>query len=222
MYPILILTTAYGFLSFKKDFLKKAIIITFIGLNLFYLYFSPDAAQRRPRPEGHKAVAELIKESKFTQNDIIIFTYYSADKFERYLPDLEKYTHYSITKFDFNYPLFDGENYFEVLKNGKEKHKQFFEEFPNEKFQEYIKKNYVDKLQKGQKIGIVTLDSVSFIPSTTMKMIANNTKMYEQTSFIFLIFSAIKNNLLYTFKTNLKFESLTKVGDWSLHVYVKE
>lgn len=222
MYPILILTTAYGFLSFKKDFLKKSIIIAFVGLNLFYLYFSPDAAQRRPRPEGHKAVAELIKESNFTKNDIIIFTYYSADKFERYLPNLENYTFYSITKFDFNYPLFDGENYFEVLKNGKEKHNQFFTEFPNQKFQEYIKNNYLNNLQKGQKIGIITLDSVSFIPTTSMEMIINNQEAYKNTSFIFLIFSAVKNNLLHGFKTNLKFESLTKVGDWSLHIYVKE
>ena len=95
------------------------------------------------------------------------------------------------------------------LKNGKEKHNQFFTEFPNHKFQEYIKNNYLNNLQKGQKIGIITLDSVSFIPTTSMEMIINNQEAYKNTSFIFLIFSAVKNNLLHGFKTNLKFESLT-------------
>ncbi len=222
MYPILILTTAYGFLSFKKEFLKKSIIITFIGLNLFYLYFSPDAAQKRTRPEGHKAVVELIKESNFTKNDIIIFTYYNADKFERYLPNLEYYTFYSITKFDFNYPLFDGENYYSILKDGKINNKDFFTEFPNEKFQKYIFNNYISQLKKGEKLGIITLNSVSFISVDNMKKITNDEKLYNNTSFIFLVFSAVKNNLLYAAKQELKFDTMNTYGDWTLHVYIKE
>ncbi len=222
IYPILILTFAYGLLSIKKEQIKKALIFAFVILNFFYLYSSPDSAPKRIRSEGHKAVADLLKDSKLKENDIVIFTYYNKEKFERYLTDMPNYNFYAITKFDFNYPLFDGENYFEVLETGKEKHKDFFTEFPNNKFQKYIEEQYISKIPKGGKIGIITLDSVSFIPTSTMQSIVENEKMYKNTSFIFLIFSSLKNNLLYATKKNLKIDSITKSGDWTLHVYKNE
>ncbi len=222
IYPILILAFSFGLLSINKEILKKGFIITFIALNLVYLGLSPDSAQRRQRSEGHKAVCELLQDSNLKENDVVILTYYDKDKFERYLSNKQNYNFYAITKFDFNYALFNGENYFDVLKTGKEKHKDFFAEFPNDHFQKYIQSRFFYNLKKGDRIGIVTLDSVSFIPTATMQTIVNDENMYSKTSFIFLIFSAIKNNLLHATKNNFKIDSITKSGDWTLYVYRKE
>ncbi len=222
IYPILILASAFGIMSIKKDVIKKFLIFIFIGLNLCYLIFSPDSTPKRTRPEGHKAVAELVKETNFKQNDIIIFTYYGADKFERYLDKNQELTTYTINKFNFNYPLFDGENYYEILNTCKENHKDFFADYPNTKFQNYINSNYISKLNKGDKLGIISLDSVSFLSSEKMNEIVKDDAKYRNTSLIFLVFSAVKNNLLYAAKNKLRFYSMTKYGDWTLHVYIKE
>ncbi len=222
IYPILILASCFGLINIKKDILKKTLIFIFIGLNLCYLGLSPDSAPKRTRPEGHKAVAELIKDTNFTEKDVIIFTYYGADKFERYLDKNQTLKTHTINKFNFNYPLFNGDNYFEVLKTGKEKYRDFFAIYPNQNFQNYILYNYIYSLEKGEKLGIITLNSVSFLSTDKMKEIVSDEEKYKNTSFIYLIFSAVKNNLLYAAKKELKFQSMTTYGDWTLHVYIKE
>lgn len=222
IYPMLILTSSFGLLSIRKEILKKILIFIFVGLNLFYLCFSNDSAPKRTRPEGHKAIAELLKDTNLNKNDTIVFTYYGVDKFERYIENSKELNTYTINKFNFNYPLFNGENYYSILQNGKINHKDFFTEFPNKKFQKYILNNYISKLKKGDKLGIITLNSVSFISVDKMKEITSDDKKYQDTSFIFLVFSAVKNNLLYAAKQELKFDTMNTYGDWTLHVYIKE
>ena len=221
IYPVLILATAIGFLSIKKEFLKKALIILFIGLNLFYLLNSPDSAPKRIRPEGNKAVVDLIKKSNLKTTDTIFLTYYGKDRFERYLENKNDYNFISINKFNFNYPLFNGENYFEIVKNGKASHKDFFAEYPNKTIEKYIENNILNKMEYGDRVGFVTLDGVSFINNENMKKIIYNDEIYNKTSIIFLVFSAIENTTLETFNNNLKLETVEKWGDWTLYVYKK-
>ena len=221
IYPVLILATAIGFLSIKKEFLKKALIILFIGLNLFYLLNSPDSAPKRIRPEGNKAVVDLIKKSNLKTTDTIFLTYYGKDRFERYLENKNDYNFISINKFNFNYPLFNGENYFEIVKNGKARHKDFFAEYPNKTIEKYIENNILNKMEYGDRVGFVTLEGVSFINNENMKKIIYNDEIYNKTSIIFLVFSTIKNTTLETFNNNLKLETVEKWGDWTLYVYKK-
>ena len=221
IYPVLILATAIGFLSIKKEFLKKALIILFIGLNLFYLLNSPDSAPKRIRPEGNKAVVDLIKKSNLKTTDTIFLTYYGKDRFERYLENKNDYNFISINKFNFNYPLFNGENYFEIVKNGKASHKDFFAEYPNKTIEKYIENNILNKMEYGDRVGFVTLEGVSFINNENMKKIIYNDEIYNKTSIIFLVFSTIKNTTLETFNNNLELETVEKWGDWTLYVYKK-
>ena len=221
IYPVLILATAIGFLSIKKEFLKKALIILFIGLNLFYLLNSPDSAPKRIRPEGNKAVVDLIKKSNLKTTDTIFLTYYGKDRLERYLENKNDYNFISINKFNFNYPLFNGENYFEIVKNGKARHKDFFAEYPNKTIEKYIENNILNKMEYGDRVGFVTLEGVSFINNENMKKIIYNDEIYNKTSIIFLVFSTIKNTTLETFNNNLKLETVEKWGDWTLYVYKK-
>lgn len=221
MYPILILATTIGLLSIKKETIKKSLIITFIGLNLFYLINSPDAAQKRIRPEGHKAIVDLIEKSNLQTGDFIFITYYGKDRLERYLKDKNEYNFISINKFNFNYPLFNGEDYFNIIKKGKISHKEFFVEQPNSIIEAYTKNNIINNLQNGDRVGFIVLEGVSFINKEQMNEILSNKEKYKKTPFIFLLFSAIRNTTLETFEKELELESIDKWGDWTLYVYKK-
>ena len=76
-------------------------------------------------------------------------------------------------------------------------------------------------MQKGDRIGILFLDSVSFLNNNEIQEIVNNEKKYEKTPFIFLTFSLLKNNLMFSFKDGYKIDSITQSGDWTLFVYEK-
>lgn len=222
IYPILILATTMGLLSIKKETIKKCLIIIFIGLNLFYLVNSPDSAHKRVRPEGHKAIVDLIEKSNLKEGDFIFITYYGKDRLERYLPDKNKYNFISINKFNFNYPLFNGENYFNLIKNGKISHKEFFVEQPNSTIESYTNSNIINHLKKEDRVGFIVLEGVSFINKERMNEILKDEKKYNKTSFIFLLFSTIRNTTLDTFNNCLELESVDKWGDWTLYVYKKD
>lgn len=222
IYPILILMCAIGFMSLKQNILKKVLLFIFIGLNLFYLFTAEDSAPKRTRSEGHLAVVDLIKNSNLKQNDYIVITYYNREKFDRYIEDKSKYNFLSINKFDFNYYLFDEENYFDVLKTAKDKHKDFFAEYPNKTIKEYAKNKFLNKMKKGDRVGIVVLDNVSFIDNKNLQEILKDKNKYDKTSLIFLIFSALKNNLVEILNNELTIETTTHKGDWTLYVFVKD
>ncbi len=222
MYPILILAAAYGFTLLKKDSLKKFLIITFIILNLFYLTTSNDSAPRRTRSEGHLAVVKLLEASRLKDNDVVLLTYYDSDKFEKYLERKDQYQFYSINKFNFNYFMFNNDNYYETIKYGKTLYRDKFKEFPNKITEKYIKDNFTSKMKKGDRIGIVFLNTVSFLSNEKIQNILDNEHEYRRTPFIFLSFSALKNSILYSLKDDFKMDSFTQAGDWTLFVYTKK
>ena len=75
---------------------------------------------------------------------------------------------------------------------------------------------------KGERIGLLFLDNVSFIAPKDIIEISNNKKEYNKTSFIFLVFSMLKQNLMYSLKDDYILETITHSGDWSLYVYKKK
>lgn len=222
IYPILILLLSIGLISIKKEVLRNILLSILLLINAFYLYFAEDSAPRRNRPEGHLAVVNLIEESNLQKGDKILITYYNRDKFDRYLKDKNEYNFLSINKFDFNYFLFDGENYFDILKTAKSKHKDFFKEFPNSTLKKYANDKILYGMEKGDRVGIIILKNVSFIDNDNIQRILNDENKYNDTSLIFLVFSSIKNNLVKILDKELTRETTTHKGDWSLYVYIKE
>ncbi len=221
IYPILILALAFGFFSYKKKSLKYFYIISFIGLNLFYLCFSPDSAPRRTRSEGHLAVVQLLNNSRLRHGENVLLTYYDKDKFERYLTSQDKYKFNSVNKFNFNYFMFGNADYTETIKYGKTLYKDYFLQFPNPVIQKYSNDYYIQKMKKGERIGIIFLDTVSFLSNDNIQEIIKDEKIYKDTPFIFLVFSTLKNNMLLSFKDEYKIDSITQAGDWTLFVFEK-
>ncbi len=221
IYPVLIIAAAYGFISIKNKKIKTFIILLFTGLNLFYLCFSDDAAPKRTRPEGNLAVVKLLENSRLKNTDYVLLTYYDVDRFKKYLTGSEKYKFYSVSKSNFNIIMFDNDDYFETVKYGKAMYKDYFREYPNKSVIKYSNENFVSKMKKGERIGIIFLNTVSFISNEQMQIIVSDYEKYNKTPFIFLTFSALRNSLLYSFKNDYKIDSITQSGDWILVVYKK-
>lgn len=221
IYPILILVFALGLISFRKKTIKVLLASIFITLNIFYLLTSSDSAPKRTRSEGHLAVIKLLENSRLKNKDFVLLTYYDKDKFERYLNKNTKYNFYSISKFNFNYFMFNNDNYYETINNGKTIYRNYFKEFPNKIIIKYVNDNFNSKMQKGDRIGIIFLNTVSFLSNDKIQKIVNDNKEYDRTPFIFLSFSALRNSLLYSFKNNYRIDSITQAGDWTLFVFEK-
>ena len=221
MYPVLIIAATVGLLSFKRDSIKNILIILFIGLNLTYIIESPTSAPKQTRPEGHRAVVELIKNSRLKPHEKVILTYYNTDKFERYMPDTSIYDFHSIDKFNFNYVMFNNDNYYQTIHYGKVLYKSFFKTFPNDVLQKYSYDHFKTPLKKGDRLGLIYLNNVAFLSVEEVKNIAQDEKRYNKTPFIFLVFSSLKNNIMYSVKNEFKIDSITQSGDWTLIVYEK-
>ncbi len=115
--------------------------------------------------------------------------------------------------------MFNGANYFVVIKKGKERYKNFF--IKNNSIENYIDTNILSNMKKGDKFGIMVLKSVAFISEDNMENILANDKEYKKTPFIFLVFSKLKNDSIKILDNKLvKVEELTS-GDWILYVYQK-
>ena len=64
IYPAVILALMYGLSLFSNKKTSVVLLISFLILHLFYLFFSDNSAPKKTRPEGHRAVVELLKYSK--------------------------------------------------------------------------------------------------------------------------------------------------------------
>ncbi len=220
IYPTLIIIVAYGLSAIKKDTLRNILIIIYFSLHIFYVLYSPEAAERLTRNEGQRAAAKLIEYSRLKEGDIVILTYYDSDKFERYLT--KKYEFHSINKFNFNNIMFNNDDYYETIKLGKYIYKNDLKKFPNQTLEDYAKIHFISRLKKGDKIGLIYLNNVSFLSNKNIQKIIADNNAYEKTPFMFIVFSTLKNNLMYSFKDEFKIESMTQSGDWTLIVYEKK
>lgn len=222
IYPVLILAFIYGVTSFRnKTFIKIFLCIYFI-ISSIYLYISPVSAPKLNRPEGNKYPIALIEQSRLKYGDYIIFTYYDIDRFKRYFNDTEKYNIYSVNKFNFHNIIFKNDNYYEVIKEGKDLYRTKFKEFPNKNIIDYTNENIISRMKTGERVGIIFLNGVSFFSNEKIKQIEENETKYNKTSFIFMTFSMLRNSLMYAFKDKYRIDSITQAGDWILIVYEKK
>lgn len=221
MYPALILTFCFGLYSIKNKKISAILITLLLSINLIYIFTMPNAANRMSRPEGHRAVVELLRNSYLKKNDYVIITYYDAEKFKRYLEKNDKYRIYSINKFNFNEYMYKDSNYKNVIQNGKYLYKETFRDLPNKNIIEFSEKTFIKKMKKGDRIGIITLNNVSFLSNKDITDVLDDEKRYNKAQYIFMVFSALKNSLYSSFKDKYIIETITQAGSWTLVVFQK-
>lgn len=201
IYPILIAIMAYGLQEFKQK-MQVILISLFCFLNLFYVLVDSNSAPKMHRSEGHKIVAELIKQAELKDGDYILLTYYPQNRFEKYF-NFDNYKVISINKN--TYPKFLGIKTKEEFKNIDSKY------FDNE-----FNKRILSQIKPNQKIAIVILKDISVYSPIQMETLMNNQKEYKKAPFFFLVFSQVKNELLKNCLSNLRILRLEEKGSWSV------
>lgn len=206
IYPILIVIMAYGLSEFKKG-LRYFLIFSFCFLNLFYILANSNSAPKMHRSEGHKIVANLIKNSGLKAGDFILLNYYSQDRFEKYF-DFSKYKVVSINK----------NNFWDYLGI---KSKDDLKKVDNKNFDKKFKEEVLDKLKPNQKFAMVVLNDVAMYSPVQMHVLLNDEKKYQKTPFFFLVFSYLKNETLEESLKSLQILRFEQKGSWSVITFKK-
>lgn len=226
IYPILIFVFFNTILAFNKKRIKIPLLLIFFAIQFGYL-FTSYAAPKVQREEGHKYVAQLINSAKLKQNDYIVLTYYPQNRFEKY-QDFSKYNVISIHKGNFNDYILPTISYKEAVKSGKKQYRGTFINatlpvgvFQGSKLIYYINDNIYKKMKTGQKVAFIFLDSVSFLDETTFSNVVTNTKFYEATPLLYIIFSDFRNEIIKTIPVNAKNIHYEVKGFWTLVSFEK-
>lgn len=206
IYPILIALVAFGLLKFQQNW-RYGLIFIFCFLNMFYLIKGHFSAPRLHRSEGHKIVAELINNAQIHKGDMILLTYYTPDRFEKYF-DFKGYKALSISKGNVN-------EYLGV--NSKENFKKFDEKIFADKFNNEV----VNRLEKGQKLVVVTLSDVSRYSPEQMHLITTNEKFFSKVPYEFMLFSSLRNEIYKDGCTNLRISRIETRGSWLVMTFQK-
>lgn len=200
IYPILILTAAYGILQFKQNW-RYILIFLFCFLNLFYMLASTKSAPKLHRSEGHKIVANLLKNADLKPGDLIVINYYPQNRFEKYF-NFDKYRVIAITKSSF--PEYLG------ISSSKD-----FEKLNKNFFKSKFKSEILNKLKPNQKVSIVVLNDVAIYSPMQMQLILDK-GIYKKMPIFFLAFSQLKNDFLIEGIQRLQIQRIEEKGSWAV------
>jgi len=216
IYPILIAIVAFGLLELKKGW-RYFLIFLFCFLNLFYVLTSSKSAPRMHRWEGHKIVANLLKNADLKEGDVILLNYYPKDRFEKYF-NFNKYKVVSINKGTFSQYLGLDQN--KLLKTGDKKYLKPYISKDNKTFDKKFGSDIIDKLgdkhAKGQKIAIVILNDVAMYSPIQMQVLFDNDKEYEKVPYPLLVFSYLKNKEIEICLQALQISRFEQKGSWAV------
>ena len=203
---ILLYLFALGLSTLPKKFM---ILVITVWLSFHIGYFSStDYPTKIPRSEGNRIPIALLYNENPSIEDKIIFTYYNADRFEKYF-NIKKYDVISIDKAKTT----------QIITNN---HKLTPPEYINER--KHIEDSLKTILTSKKRTFIIFLNSVAFFPdeilnaynSSSQKI--NNTKIHP----MYIESSILKNEFIkYAKKYNYKIKFNT-MGSWTLLTISKE
>lgn len=206
VYPVLILLACSGLSELKPKW-SNVLIFLFCSLSLFYLLRNPQSAPRIRRSEGHKIVADLLKNSDLKKGDMILINYYPIDRFEKYF-NFNNYQVISFNKGNFK-------DYLGIESN------QDFKNINNKFFAKKFQNEILNNLKSGQKLAIVILNDVSIYSPVQMKLIEEDNKVLTKTPLLFLAFSQFKNEILAICLKHLSIQRMEQKGSWSVVIFQK-
>lgn len=220
IYPILIFLAASGALSFNNKILRYVLISIFCILHISYLIYSPVAAPKIKRAQGHAIVADLINKSNLKDGDIIILEYYPPERFKKYI-DFSKYKIISIDKGNFYYYMSPDADYAKAYKDGKNIYRDLFISNTNPYLKFRIYNDVVKDMKPNQRVLVVMLNSVAFYPSNVMIGMASDDALYEKVPLLFLVFSHIKSQIFFDLSETLTRIDFRSRGDWAVIKFTK-
>ena len=211
LYPILILLVAV------------TLATVFCVLTLFYIVVSYTSPVRLVREEGQRLVVSALCDMNIKKNDRVLYLYYPPSRFEKYTKEDNLFFYAnSIDKYNFPFHMSPGESdTYEAYKNGKALYHDVFLLKHNEKLSRFLADNYYSKMNKGDKLFIVELKSVSFFSEERLENIVLDNKSYSRIPFLYLVNSYVKNYCLKESAQKLSYKGHYDSKSWRLHLFEK-
>ena len=223
LYPILILLVAVGWASMQLRGFKITLATVFSVLTLFYIIVSYTSPVRLVREEGQRLVVSALCDMGIKKNDRVLYLYYPPSRFEKYTKESNLFFYAnSIDKYNFPLYVYPGESStYDAFKRGKALYRDVFLLKRNEKLSRFLADNYYLKMNKGDKLFIVELTSVSFFSEARLENIVLDAKSYERIPFLYLMSSYVKNYCLRESSQKLSYKGYYDSKSWRLHLFEK-
>ena len=203
IYPVLILLVSVGFNSFSKYNIGKFLFILWLLPNLLFIQ-DENFATKLHRNEGHKIVADLLKQSEIKQGDTIVLTYYGPERFNKYI-DMSKYNVLSVNKSNIK-------EYYNLAYNKLYPERDNFFALENN-LNKKVVKNYKNNVY------IVFLDSLEIFTTQQIIQILNSEKLIEKIPVNYILFSGLKNELIKSGFKKYKYRSFINKGAWTVLMF---
>lgn len=220
IYPILIFLACSGLTSINNKLIKNTLIIIYCLISVGYIILHPYSAPKMRRAEGHKIMTDILTRMDLKKDDIILLEYYPQTRFQKYF-DFSPYSVVEIHKGNFHMYLSPSKTYEDAYKNGKTIYKSVFSSKRNSYFESMLNSQIFNKMENGQSVVMVVLNSVSFYSPQSMEKITSDENLYNKEPLLFLVFSYVKNK---TFEEMLKKLTIIKFetkGNWTLIKFTK-
>lgn len=220
IYPILIFLACSGLTSINNKIIKNSLIIIYCFISVGYIILHPYSAPKMRRAEGHKIMTDILTRMDLKKNDIILLEYYPQTRFQKYF-DFSPYRVVEIHKGNFPMYLSPSRTYEDAYKNGKTIYKSVFSSKQNTYFQSMLNNQIFNRMENGQSVVMVVLNSVSFYSPQSMEKITSDENLYNKEPLLFLVFSYVKNQTFAEMLEKLAIVKFEQKGNWTLIKFTK-
>ena len=211
--PALILLCAYGYSCFKNKIIAKSLLVCFICVNLIYLVFAKDSAFKMQRSSGQKIPALALMNENINIGDIVIYPIRTNLSDKYYNAAFVKYSEIEIFFDNFGLKKSDMNDYIY--------YRSLFKCEQNVEFENYFKEKIYNKLNKGNKLVIISqADYVPYDKNTFYKVV-NDDKYYLKQPLLFLKLYKTQELLLNNSYKFLQKKGLYNMENWFIYVFIK-
>lgn len=196
--PILLYIFSVGITNCKKVLMY--IILSVLVLFQLGNFLFPDYVTKLPRKEGNRIPIALLQKHKLSPNDKIIFTYYNADRFSKYI-DLKLYNYISIDKAN-------------TTKIITDSNKLTPEEYIYNR--EHIHRYLNGVINKRQRTFVIFLDSVAFFSDEILQKYISSSDTLIDIHPMYIESSVLKNEFIEYGKNNQLKVKFSRMGNWTL------
>lgn len=211
--PALILLCSDGFNYFKNKLTPKLLIICLICINLTYLIFAKNSSFKMQRISGQKIPAIALMNENIKKGDIVIYQIRTNLSDKYYYSNFDKYSEIEIffDNFGLKSSDIDDHNYY----------RQLFKNKNNENFKKYFKEKIYNKMQKGNKLVIISQKDYMPYDKDTFYKIINQDKYYFNQPLLFLKLYKTNELLLNNSYDMLHKTGIYNMANWIIYVFVK-
>jgi uncharacterized membrane protein len=219
--PFLLPIAAFGLAKFWTKKRAKILLCLFLFINIFVL-ISPISATKIKRPDSYKDLAKVLISSKISPESNFILPIRTSLLDKYYKIKGEKISLYSLNSINAQKTYLSKTE----LKNIQDKknlytnYKKFLlTKIPTEKFKNYVKKEFTNKLKTGKKLVLLKDSSICLYTNFQITQIVNNQNLYLTQPIQFLRLSKLNNDLITILSKQLTLQQIIKAGNWEIYIF---